>query len=139
MRSNTPLQVGVKILLGNGDGKYLLVHRSAKKYPDVKDRWDLVGGRINSGTTLIKNLRREIKEETNLVLISNPKLIAVQDIIKEKFHVVRVTYLGRASGKVALDNKEHDSYEWFSLHEIKKLPGLDVYFKKLLDNPSLWK
>jgi len=41
------LQVGVKILLKNSEGKYLLIRRSAEKYPEVGARWDIVGGRID--------------------------------------------------------------------------------------------
>lgn len=38
------LQVGVKVLLKNKEGNYLLLRRSLKKYPGVKGRWDIAGG-----------------------------------------------------------------------------------------------
>lgn len=133
------LQVGVKILLKSKEDKYLLVHRSREKYPDVKDRWDIVGGRINVGTALLENLKREIKEETNLELVGEPKLIGAQDIMKNsEFHVVRLTYAGQAGGEVELDTSENDEYQWCSFEELGKIEGLDVYFKELLDNKSLW-
>ena len=134
------LQVGVKILLQNSEGKYLLVHRSIEKYPDVEDKWDIVGGRINAGSTLLENLKREIKEETGLDLVNEPTLIAAQDIIKNPdFHVVRLTYIGRADGQVTLDTNENDEYRWCSREELEKLDGLDIYFKDLLNGESLWK
>jgi|SRR3989344_2330557 len=133
------LQVGVKILLKSKDNKYLLVHRSAEKYPDIKGRWDIVGGRINAGSTLLENLKREIKEETGLELIGDPKLIGAQDIIKNSdFHVVRLTYVGKADGEVKLDTSENDKYQWCSWEELGKMDGLDTYFKELLENKSLW-
>ncbi len=52
--STLPLQVGVKALLKNKDGKYLLVRRNPKKYPDMKPSWDIVGGRIDLDFTLLK-------------------------------------------------------------------------------------
>ena len=54
------LQVGVKVLLKNPEGKYLLLQRNIEKYPEMKNRshWDIVGGRINLGTELIANLKR---------------------------------------------------------------------------------
>ncbi|HEA84446.1 MAG TPA: NUDIX hydrolase, partial [Candidatus Wildermuthbacteria bacterium] len=60
------LQVGVKILLQNKDGKYLLVRRSPEKYPEIeaKNSWGIVGGRIIPGSPLFENLKREVKEET---------------------------------------------------------------------------
>ena len=94
MENNILLQVGVKILLKNKDGKYLLIHRSAEKYPEVKDAWDIVGGRINLGTSLMENLSREVFEETKLKIVGEPKLIAAQDILKTQRHIVRLTYVG---------------------------------------------
>jgi len=129
------LQVGVKILLKNKEGKYLLLRRSIKKYPEVKSRWDIVGGRINAGASLIKNLKREIFEETNLKLVGAPKLIYAQDILRKVgHHVVRLTYIGEAKGKIKLDESENDMYEWFSLKELKKLKDIDIYLKELLRN-----
>jgi len=62
------LQVGVKVLLRNREGKYLLWRRSLIKYPNIGHKWDIVGGRINPGIALLDNLKREVKEETNLDL-----------------------------------------------------------------------
>lgn len=54
------LQVGVKILLQNKEGKYLVVCRSAIKYPEPGAQWKIVGGGINSGISLIDNLNEKI-------------------------------------------------------------------------------
>jgi len=72
------LQVGVKVLLRNKKEKYLLLERNPDKYPDVQQKWDLVGGRINAGTTLLENLKREVAEETALQLHVEPRLIAAR-------------------------------------------------------------
>ncbi len=126
------LQVGVKILLKNTQGKYLLLHRSSKKYRNTKGSWDIPGGRIKVGTKLIDNLKREIKEETGLYLKNTPRLIAAQDILRVKGkHVVRLTYEGIAKGKVKLDRSENDDYRWLSKKDFNKLPNLDMYLKKL--------
>ncbi|MBT4209876.1 MAG: NUDIX hydrolase [Candidatus Komeilibacteria bacterium] len=129
------LQVGVKALLKNKEGKYLMLRRSLDKYPDIKGRWDIVGGRIDPGSVLIDNLKREIKEETNLELVGIPKLIAAQDIIpKPEIHVVRLTYIGEVEGNIRLDESENDQYKWYSAEELKQIDDLDIYFKELLDN-----
>ena len=138
MADNTVLQVGVKILLKNKDGKFLFLHRSAKKYPDAKSRWDLVGGKIDSDTLLEEDLRREINEETGLKLIGTPRLIAAQGVLRIMGrYVIRLTYLGEASGKVALDMKESDNSGWFSLDEIGRFDDLDFYLKELLNKRVL--
>ncbi|PIR46510.1 MAG: hypothetical protein COV07_03715 [Candidatus Vogelbacteria bacterium CG10_big_fil_rev_8_21_14_0_10_45_14] len=69
------LQVGVKLLLENAEGKFLLVRRNIRKYPEVGARWDIVGGRIEAGTPLLENLKREVREETRLSLLEEPRLI----------------------------------------------------------------
>ena len=132
------LQVGVKALLKNKEGKYLMLRRSLDKYPDIKGRWDIVGGRIDPGSVLIDNLKREIKEETNLELVGIPKLIAAQDIIpKPEIHAVRLTYIGEVEGNIRLDESENDQYKWHTIEELKQITDLDIYFKELLDNNQI--
>jgi 8-oxo-dGTP diphosphatase len=132
------LQVGVKILLKNNEGRYLLLRRSLEKYPEIEGRWDIVGGRINPGTPLIENLEREIREETGLSLSGKPRLVAAQDILRSpERHVVRLTYLGEASGNLVLDTSENDLCRWYSKEELLKLDDMDVYFKELLTSGIL--
>lgn len=129
------LQVGVKILLKNRQGKYLLVRRNPKKYPEVGPKWDIVGGRIIPGTPLLDNLRREVKEEVGLDYIGQPKLVAAQDILKSSDkHVVRLTYLGELEGEPKID-EEHLEAKWLTAGEIEQMSAevLDSYFKQLVD------
>jgi 8-oxo-dGTP pyrophosphatase MutT (NUDIX family) len=126
------LQVGVKILLGNEEGKYLLARRSPIKYPEVGPKWDIVGGRIDKGTTLIENLKREVMEETGLEILGEPKLIFAQDILRTDKHVVRLTYVGKATGEVKL-SEEQTEYKWLTMEEIKILEPMDAYFKEVLE------
>lgn len=129
------LQVGVKILLQNRKGDYLLIRRSPDKYPEVGPKWDIVGGRIHPGSTLLENLAREVKEETNLDLTQQVTLIAAQDILRlQNKHIVRLTYRGTIEGEPKLDD-DHIEFKWFSMEEMKQLKEseLDIYFKELLD------
>ena len=127
-------QVGVKILLKNSEGKYLLVRRNPKKYPEVGPKWDIVGGRINPGTPLLDNLKREIKEEVGLDYNGKPELVAAQDILKVPGrHVVRLTFLGELDGEPKID-EEHLEAGWFSAEEVVKFDAnlLDGFFNSLL-------
>jgi len=130
------LQVGVKALLKNKEGKFLFVRRNPIKYPEVGPKWDIVGGRIDPGSTLMENLRREVMEEVKLELKNDPKLVAAQDILRVPGrHVVRLTFVGTIDGEPQLDS-DHMEFKWFTLGELKELTRevLDVYFKDLLDN-----
>ncbi|MEK7564179.1 MAG: NUDIX hydrolase [Patescibacteria group bacterium] len=127
------LKVGVKIVLQNKQGKYLLLFRNEYK-PQAGVFWDIPGGGINVGSTLMENLRREVFEETGLEINTDVKLIAAQDILgkyKDK-HVVRLTYTGFAEGDIVL-SEEHSKYQWFSKDEISVLDTIDPYLKEVLE------
>ena len=129
------LQVGVKVLLKNSKGKFLLVRRNPKKYPDVGAVWDVVGGRIDPGSSLFENLKREVKEEVGLNLNSEITLVGAQDILLTDKHVVRLTYIGSIEGEPVIDEESTEA-KWFSGEEIQSLKQeeLDKYFKRLLDD-----
>lgn len=132
------LQVGVKIFLRNNEGKYLLVKRSGEKYQHIAGMWDIPGGRIEPGTTLLENLKREVIEETQLEIAEEPVLIFAQDIMKEyEKHIVRLTYKGEASGTPILDTSEHTEFMWITLSEMKKQEGLDPFVSEILEKGLL--
>jgi len=132
------LQVGVKIFLKNKEGKFLLVHRNAAKYGETNGGWDIVGGRIDPGSDLMTNLRREVKEETGLEIISEPKLLHAQDIIPNtKKHVVRLSYIGDTEGEPILDTTENLEYKWLSLEKLKIVDNVDIYAKEIIDKSLL--
>ena len=129
------LQVGVKVLLKNSDGKYLLIRRSDDKYQSVTNKWDIPGGRINVGTPLLENLAREVMEETGLTMTSEPRVVGAQDIFarEQDRHIVRVTYVGTAEGEPQL-SEEHTEYRWATFDEMRTLPNLDRYLTVLLES-----
>lgn len=131
------LQVGVKVLLRNSEDKYLVLKRSIEVVPGKGLTWDMPGGRIEPGSTLMDNLARELMEETGLTLSVVPRLIAAQDLMKvAERHVVRLTYIGEAEGDVHLSH-EHTDYKWLSLEEIEALPDLGSNFRKLFEDGTI--
>jgi phosphoglycolate phosphatase len=133
------LQVGVKVLLRNEHGKLLFVRRNLElpKYAHMNKDWDIVGGRIDPGATLLENLKREVKEETGLDLTEPPKLLAAQDLLGiEGVHVVRLTYIASIEGEPVLGD-EHVDHKWLSKEEALSIPTLDRYVKELLENGTI--
>ncbi len=127
------LQIGVKILVANEEGEFLVLKRNTEKYPEAGATWDIPGGRIEIGTPLIENLARELREETGLTLLGNPDLVYAQDILKnEEKHVVRLTYIGKAEGEIVLDIKENTEYAWKSKTALLSMSDLDQYLREAL-------
>lgn len=129
------LQVGVKIFLQNKEGKYLLVKRNPAKYGTTSGSWDIVGGRIDVGSKLLENLKREVFEETKLDIEGEPILINAQDIINTDngLHVVRLSYQGKTSGEPILDKIENTEYLWLGLDEMKEMGDLDLFVKEIIN------
>jgi 8-oxo-dGTP diphosphatase len=127
------LQVGVKLLIEH-DGKYLFIRR-AKAFKDGPQKWDIPGGRIEDGETLREALRREVREETSLVVVDNERILAAQDIFapEKEIHVVRLTYLGMAEGTIVLSD-EHDSSRWMTLSEALDEDYVDSYLRRVLES-----
>ncbi|PIS42954.1 MAG: hypothetical protein COT24_00970 [Candidatus Kerfeldbacteria bacterium CG08_land_8_20_14_0_20_40_16] len=96
----------------NKQGKILLI--KSKKY---KDKYGGPGGHIEFGETIEQALKRELFEETGL-LVSNPKLFDIKELInskeyKKSGHFVSFRLYGCAfSDKVKLDPKEAYEYVW---------------------------
>lgn len=132
------LQVGVKIFLKNNDGRYLLLKRSPIRYPEIENLWDIPGGRIQPGTNLSENIRREILEEAKLEISETPKLIFAQDILRPDKHIVRLTFVGSISGKrePVLDS-EHTEFKWITLEEMRSERELDEFTREVLKKDFL--
>lgn len=131
------LQVGVKVILKNPDDKILILKRVKEKYGKTNGSWDIVGGRIDPGVGLMENLKREVQEETQLKISSEPKIIAAQDILLSDRHVVRLTYIAHTSGEPALDFSENNEYRWLTFDELREQEDLDVYVKRLIGSGIL--
>lgn len=126
------LQVGVKILIQNDHGEYLFIQRSKTMEGEREPHWDIPGGRINTEEALQDALAREVHEETGLMLINKPQLIAAQDIFVDdkELHIVRLTYRVEGEGMVRL-SEEHQSYKWWSKTEALS-ENIDPYIRKVL-------
>lgn len=62
--------LGIKALLRNNKGEILLLKvNPAKLNGGKKDYWDLPGGRVQKGSSVIETLRREVQEETGITEI----------------------------------------------------------------------
>ena len=112
------------MLIFNQANQCLLIKRS-KNSKISPGKWDLPGGKIDTGENLEEAMLREVLEETGL-LVSIQGLAGATDFELPKIKVIHLILEGRLeSGKIHLSS-EHDNYIWVDLKEI---PRMDLAFK----------
>lgn len=112
-----------------------LITRRAKNDDYMPGLWDLPGGTIDHGEEIIDALNREIFEETNLK-IKKPKIIFVFSHLSGIYrHQTELVYqCDYKSGKLELNQNEHDDFKWVTLKEsqkYKKIAFLAALIKEL--------
>lgn len=119
LRSSRPIAT-VGALIENDEGRVLMV-----KTHKWGHRWGIPGGKIEKGESSVDALRREIREETGL-LIDEPRFVMVQDCIdSQEFyqaeHFLLLNYVARrSSGEVVL-NDEAQEFQWLKPAEALEL------------------
>ena len=116
-----------------------MLKRSEERYKNslCKGLWGIPGGRINTGSSLLENLKREIFEETKIEFTEIPKLLKAQDIILDDKHVVRLTYIfeiDQSEIMVELDD-ESTEYKWADIDEIRLMGDeIDKYLREIISD-----
>jgi len=111
-------------------GKVLLLRRSLREIA-MPSFWDFPGGRFKAGqptthTTLVKNLQREVLEETGIRKIKVDKRIHVDLLhhgIPSQLDVGLVFFVYKCdlkSSPIIQLSPEHTAYKWFSPKHLPK-------------------
>lgn len=87
-------------------------------------KWDLPGGRVEHGESPDKCIKREVFEETGLVISK----IKVLKIVSGNI-LFCTTMRKRCSIKLS---DEHDDYKWININKIKKISPVTSIVNKLL-------
>ncbi|MBI3190914.1 NUDIX hydrolase [archaeon] len=99
---------------------------------DIRGKWVFPGGHIDMELDPLKALEREIKEELNMTLKSAVPIKTEIKLYPTGYRFV-VYYKVSVAGKIKI-SKEHDSYRWVSLEDLKKLKLRDAQEKKVIEN-----
>lgn len=124
-------QVGISAVIEGEDGRILLLHRNATKDFGAQE-WEPVSGRVEAGETIEQAVRREVREETGLVVV------ALNPFDTFAFERLGVELLGIAfachcrSGVLPQTSDEHDAQRWVSEREMLDLE-LNPRVRKTLD------
>jgi len=112
--------IGVKGLIRNKKGDFLLLNLHPKQLRDDKSRsWDVPGGRMDPGEDFETTLAREIKEELGIVYDSKPEFFTATltnihiPTDRGEVRLVLMFYLLSVpdGAKITLSG-EHTKYEW---------------------------
>ncbi|MFH9402017.1 NUDIX hydrolase [Streptomyces sp. NPDC017638] len=139
--------VGAVIL--NQDGHAFAQKRSPERrlFPDC---WDIVGGHVEPGETLLDTLAREVEEETGWRLRRVRRLLGITTWTGDDGDGLRheADYLVEVDGDLghpALEWSKHTAYDWFGpagLHRLKENRASGEYLihdliaKALQDRPD---
>jgi 8-oxo-dGTP pyrophosphatase MutT (NUDIX family) len=113
--------VGIKGLIRNSAGQYLLLKASVRNHTvNTKPYWDIPGGRIEEGADALTTLQREIEEETGITVIRNAQfltaVISHHQIPLDNgttAGLVLMVYTVEIEEGTAINlSPEHTDYEW---------------------------
>lgn len=113
------LMVGAAVLLVDGQGRLLLLHRADNQC------WGPPGGAVEPGEVVEQAARRELREETSLEagelslfgVFSGPELFYRYPNGDEVYNVTIIYRAAYAGGEVHL-NGEHTAWDWFAPAEV---------------------
>lgn len=112
-------------------GRYLVLRRSEKNITN-KGRWQFPEGKVRIGEDLLKALKREVGEETNLE-VTDAKLIGIHSNILHEAHgafrLFRSVFRCRVIGKIKL-SEEHSEYAWISKRDLEKVNFIEGFNPK---------
>ncbi|HLU87215.1 MAG TPA: NUDIX hydrolase [Taishania sp.] len=104
----------------HGVKQILLIQRMKDPY---KDCWALPGGFVDRGEDLEDAAKRELQEETNIVLLGLKQLKAYGKPDRDpRGHTVSIAFVGELmDDQIAIAQDDAKSLAWFSVDELPQL------------------
>ena len=127
-----------KVLLLNKHNEALLLTVGEYKLrPDKAFKPDLPGGMVDAGEPELSAVRRELEEETGILLEVNDFTLAyekIEHLGDEGGQVHKFIYVARIKSvpEVRL-SPEHISYEWVNLNDLRSTIELRPFYKEAIE------
>jgi len=128
MSEHETFHLGIKALIRNKEGEILLLKKSKKitdKYGG-KPYWDIPGGRIEKGCSVVETLKREVLEEVGVggLVVRDLFYAVVSNIRIDSEDCGLILFIYDCSvpekSKIILD-EEHSEYGWFDRKDAVEL------------------
>lgn len=116
-----PFALSAKVLVRDEAGRCLLLKRSMGSKNNA-GKWDLPGGKVDSGETLHEALLREVAEEAGLEVCLERVVGAAESDLPERKVAYLILEARVVSGQVRL-SEEHSEFAWV---DRAALPSQDV-------------
>lgn len=112
------------------DGKILVIKRASSDdhRPDV---WETVGGRMESEISPEDELKREIKEETGLIVQVNDPFNVFSFIRDTGEFVVGISFKCKYLGGEVKLSDEHSEYAWIRPEDFIKYNSTESLYKEI--------
>jgi 8-oxo-dGTP diphosphatase len=112
------------------DGSILLIRRGQ---PPAEGRWSLPGGRVEWDETLAEAVRREVEEETGLVVEVGGLAGVVERRYPPEFHYVILDYFVVVTGGTLRPGGDVTDARWATAGDFAALPLADGLAEALAD------
>lgn len=113
--------IAVKALIKNKDF-FLVLKTTNSDQNNNLSGWETPGGRLEIGEEIIDGLKREIKEETGLIVKILFPFNAFSANVGREDSIIGINYLAEYSGgEVKINTDEHSDYRWINMSDIRKL------------------
>lgn len=112
--------VGAKAVLVN-DKKVLLLKNVQK---NRKSTWDLPGGGLEEGESLVEALKREVREETGITNFTTGEVLDVRPLhenVKKDIGLLFVIFLCKTEENSVRLSEEHGEHKWITKRGINKI------------------
>jgi 8-oxo-dGTP diphosphatase len=130
--NKNPWGMAVKAVIFDDQGRCLMVRRS-KHNQSFVGLWEWPGGKVDPGEDFATAIRREVAEETGLV-VEITGLVDAIDLKLPKVNVILLCMETRLviSGKVEL-SEEHDAFAWVSPADMSRYDYLPSHAAMMLE------
>lgn len=113
-------KVGAIAFIKNKDR--VLVARRSLLEDYAPEHWEIVGGAVEWGEEPEEGVRREIQEETGLIIPDVTLFHYYHDInLQKKMHLIMLAFTAETSEQEIVLSEEHTEYKWISEQELQDL------------------